>query len=655
MIAPRHSEFRAPQMPNGNNRSLMARHASRLRRLSLVVALLVGALTLTSCVAPVGADRVDPAVTYRAGRQNGISSTDPSPDTMRVLRRFDQADAFGVAPDTALHLIHQQALETHDRDLLFALSELSYLRAEGLRHSVKPWEEDARGYYLASVVYAWFFLFAEASAPAPDGFDPRFRTACDLYGYGLGWALAERRGTNAVASLRGGVHALPFGKLECGFEYDHFPWALEEFDSFRLADQFRIRGLSVHNRQPGLGAPLVAVSKRDPKVGLRRCFPATVFLRLSGDWLDLSKGNLSGSLELYSAFDATPVQIGAHRVPLETDTSTALAYGLNQSTLWRLGMQQFLSFKELVPTDIYAIQPYERGKIPVVFVHGTFSSPVWWAEMVNTLYADTEIQKHFQFWQFTYNSGNPTTYSAQKLRKSLTARLSELDPKGEDPALRQMVLIGHSQGGLLAKLCATDTGDTLLRAVLKTNRLEDLGLTPDLQLRLREYLCVEALPFIKRVVFISTPHRGSYLASSFTRRLARKFVTLPGRLVNLTSEFTGMTEKLELPKDLKGVPTSLDSMSPRNPVQLALAEIPLAEGIKGHSIIAVKGDGDVREGKDGVVAYESAHVDYVESELVVRGPHSCQGMPPTIEEVRRILRKHLESLPSAPSGSPHSP
>jgi hypothetical protein len=53
----------------------------------------------------------------------------------------------------------------------------------------------------------------------------------------------------------------------------------------------------------------------------------------------------------------------------------------------------------------------------------------------------------------------------------------------------------------------------------------------------------------------------------------------------------------------------------------------------------------LQHGRDGVVAYASAHVDYVESELVVRGSHSCQSLPATIEEVRRILHEHLKELP----------
>ena len=35
-----------------------------------------------------------------------------------------------------------------------------------------------------------------------------------------------------------------------------------------------------------------------------------------------------------------------------------------------------------------------------------------------------------------------------------------------------------------------------------------------------------------------------------------------------------------------------------------------------------------------------AHIEPIQSELVVRSPHSAQGNPHTIEEVRRILRLH---------------
>ena len=88
------------------------------------------------------------------------------------------------------------------------------------------------------------------------------------------------------------------------------------------------------------------------------------------------------------------------------------------------------------------------------------------------------------------------------------------------------------------------------------------------------------------------------------------------------------------------VPSAVDNMSPRHPFILALQEIPVAPSVTVNSIIAVEGDGPVEQGDDGVVKYSSAHIEPVESELVVQSSHSTQGNPHTIEEVRRILRLH---------------
>jgi pimeloyl-ACP methyl ester carboxylesterase len=269
--------------------------------------------------------------------------------------------------------------------------------------------------------------------------------------------------------------------------------------------------------------------------------------------------------------------------------------------------------------------------------------------MANTLAADPVLSRRYQIWYFIYNSGNPVVYSAARLRESLKARVKELDPEGRDAALQQMVVIGHSQGGLLTKLTATDTGDRLWQAVLKTNQLAHLKLEAREEALIRKYTTYEALPFVKRAVFISTPHRGSYAAGGFVRTMARKLVSLPSALVKRASEFAGLSEKLDLPKEMRVARTSLDSMSPKNPFMQALADIPLAPGVKGNSIIAVQGDGDFHQGRDGLVSYDSAHVDYVESEFIVRSFHSCQDKPPTIEEVRRILHEHLRTLPAKPA------
>jgi pimeloyl-ACP methyl ester carboxylesterase len=405
-----------------------------------------------------------------------------------------------------------------------------------------------------------------------------------------------------------------------------------------------VRGLSVRNREPGMGAPLLAVRRFDPELGVRRCIPTTVFLRLPGSLAEVNAGSGSGSLELYSAFGEPRVVVGKTEVPLEIDLTTHVAYVLNQSFIWDLGMMQFLTPSKHVRSQLIPFNSFSPDRIPLVFVHGTFSSPVTWAELNNTLAADPVLRRRYQIWSFMYGSGNALAISAGELRDTLTAKVRELDPAGTNALLHQMVIIGHSQGGLLTKLTVTSTGDRMWRA-FSDKPLEEYPVPATQREKLRHLLFLEPLPFVSRVIFISTPHRGSYLASSFARRLAAKLMSLPSATIHATRDL-GSLKGSSAERMLGGrLPTSLDSMSPKNPVLAALAEIPVAPTIKAHSIIPVKDVGDLPNGRDGLVAYPSAHVDYVESELVVCGKHSCQNLPATTEEVRRILHKHLDELP----------
>jgi triacylglycerol esterase/lipase EstA (alpha/beta hydrolase family) len=248
---------------------------------------------------------------------------------------------------------------------------------------------------------------------------------------------------------------------------------------------------------------------------------------------------------------------------------------------------------------------------------------------------------------FIYSSSNPIIISAAELRNSITNLVHKLDPEGKDPALQQMVIIGHSQGGLLTKLTATDTTNKLWEVVSK-KPVEAIEATEEEKELVRQIFFFKPLPEVKRVVFISTPHRGSYLAGNFVRNMVRRLVSTPSWMLRKGQTLMKLSEQLDIPREVRGRQlTSIDSMSPNNKTLLTLAEIPVATNITAHSIIAVKDQfPEINLGNDGVVEYKSAHVGYVKSELVVRSSHSCQDRPITIEEVRRILHEHLDSLPA---------
>ena len=119
-------------------------------------------------------------------------------------------------------------------------------------------------------------------------------------------------------------------------------------------------------------------------------------------------------------------------------------------------------------------------------------------------------------------------------------------------------------------------------------------------------------------------------------------ISLPFRIFSpLADLFEKQPEIMSL-GSVDEIPRSTDNMDPTNRFILTIAEIPIAPGIKAHSIIAVDNLEDPEEEwNDGVVAYESAHIQGATSELIVASGHSAQENPIAIEEVRRILREHL--------------
>ena len=228
--------------------------------------------------------------------------------------------------------------------------------------------------------------------------------------------------------------------------------------------------------------------------------------------------------------------------------------------------------------------------------------------------------------------------------------MAELDPQGTDRALRRAVLIGHSQGGLLAKLMVVDSGTKFWDNVSETP-FEDLRVSEETRAALRRSLFMTPLPSVKRVIFLATPHRGSSVAGlliSQFRWLVDWALTLPPNLLRITGEVLTRSEDPLLRRRLRqGLPRSVDNMSPGNPAIQTLAELPIAPGVEVNSIIAIKEGTSLADGGDGFVSYRSAHLDGVASELIVESGHSVQGNPEAIEEIRRILLEHLAGGPAS--------
>jgi triacylglycerol esterase/lipase EstA (alpha/beta hydrolase family) len=604
-------------------------------------------LLLAGCATPVGVDRVSPREAYQNAYANPLNAGALSDQAKYVLNRYVLLQKFDKDPAATIADLHEKALHDDRRDILYALAEVCYLYGEQLSTSSRfDYRDRAHDYFLLSALYSVFFIRGEYASQHLNIFDHRARTAVDMYNYGLwqGFSTGDTEGLVLKAAERN----LPFGSISISLDTSHFPWKMEEFEKFLPADEFLVRGVSVRNRTAGVGLPLIAVRKMTGnQYTSGQAAAVTAFLRVQGDMAALSAGTARASLELYSTLDTSTIDAKGVTIPLESDLTAPMAYKLEGSQLFDLGLSAFLGREPgKIPDGLYMSEPYRPGKIPVVFVHGTASNPVWWVEMFNTLRFDPLIREKYQFWYFVYTSNKPVAVSAAQLREALRDKIASLDPEGKDTTLQQMVVAGHSQGGLLTKFTVVDTGDRLVRA-LTGKDLADLDTSAENKAKLGQLLVVKPLPFVKEVIFLSTPHRGSFQSKAWNRNLVRWLITLPVTLVQSSMEYYDyMTDDVKkLMGGKKNVITSADSMSPDNPVIKALAEIPLAPGVKGHSIIAVKGEGDPKLGNDGVVEYKSAHLDGMASEFIVRSDHSSQLNPLAIDEVRRILVEHLSSYP----------
>jgi pimeloyl-ACP methyl ester carboxylesterase len=602
---------------------------------SWATALAICAVVTNGCATPVGVKHVDEETAYRTLNANILSSGKLSAYSMQLLERHALVKSYQNHPQQVIAELYSGLGKPDEHDRLFALSELCFA------YAMKAQDQS---YYLASTVFAYAFLFPQDLKNAPDSYDPRLRLAVDLYNQGLAEGLATKDQKEIDLSQR--QLALPFGSLDLLVDGEGFSYGGYHLTKFISLSDLKIRGLRNRYRDPGIGAPLAARVEPIQAIAANRWIPptakvpVTAFVRFDNPRRGMSEGKISGTLALYDTNKEPAVKIGPQVVPLESDSTAALAYQLESAPIWdfeiagfRKGDFSLLGNRK--DNGLFMLHPYMRGLIPVIFVHGTASSPARWAEMANELLGDPNIASHYQLWFFIYNSGNPIVLSSMRLRESLVAARKDVDPEGSDPALNQMVVIGHSQGGLLTKMMVVDSGTRFWNNVTKIP-FDKAELDPETRDLASRAMFFKPLPFVTRVIFIATPHRGSFMASNYLVKLGNKLLNLPGGLAKSAVAIARLR-----PPGMLGTPysfpTALDNMDASNPFVKTLATIPIASGVHAHSIIPVKGTGPPEDGNDGVVEYRSAHIEGAESELIVRSGHSTQATPETIEEVRRIL------------------
>ncbi len=545
-----------------------------------------------------------------------------------------------------------------DPDALLARADASHRAAVGAERASR---DIAAGYELDALADASAALTAMKAEPGGRPDDPRMPAA---------WAVGR-------SALKGFLRDSSTGRvrLDEGWRADlaargvsvavarggESTWDPGRFDEFRFADDYEVKRLDHQYRGDGLGVPLIGIrrfrlgelqSRRGEEKYLmpRQVYSVTAVLEPTPDG---PPGAPAFRLALYDPLRVRRAESEAGPGPLATDLTTPLAYHFLKSALPILQEVGLLDPQWLERlAGLYMLHPYERSKIPVVFVHGLRSSPAAWLKVLNDLRGDPALRDRYQFWLFLYPTGTPFPYSAAKLRAALDELRSVVDPDHADAALDRSVLVGHSMGGLISKMMIVGSGDALWK--LASHRpFEELRASDERREMLRKVFFFEPHPSVRRVIFIATPHRGSELGDQFIGRLADRLIRLPGSLRATYRALLLQNGPEFFTREIRsGLPTSIDELRPDSRLLRTLARLPARPGVAFHSIIGRKRLGvPVEESSDGVVPYASSHLDGAASERVVDGDHGCQDTPETIAEIRRIMRLHLDQF-ARESGAP---
>lgn len=551
-------------------------------------------------------------------------------------------------PDELIRLLSEEFQKTKDREILSTKADVCYNCA------VEKKDPDfANRYYLAAA-YAYYMLLFDKTIQKlenPGRFDPlvmrstiRYNAATgQIFKYLKERGLLQKKAFH-LPSADGEIVAFP------DFPVSNLPKIKDGYADFLLCSDYKAEKLAHFSYHFGIGAPIIAMTRdasgadKALKLAKDLTLSATCILRFSTG----KNGGRSANMEFHDSVKYGSVRINGEIVPLTQDFSTPIAYFVNCRDDINL-LSYMLKPDHEQYSGLYAMSPYDPEKIPVIFVHGLMSSPQTWIQMINTLSSDPEIRRNYQFWFYTYSSGNPILFSAGNMRQAVDKVWKQ---HGKDPKFSRMVIVGHSMGGLLAKTFALNAGDSLLTRTLgRPWSQAKKELKPEEVRLIEEAAVFNRRDYVTRIIFMAVPHKGSEMADWGIVRWGASLISLPVKMVR---DITDLAVKL-IPMEnadadaKKYLYTGIDNLSPDNPVLDGLSKMRLSDRVVYNSIIGNNKKAGVPGGTDGVVKYESSHLDNVESELVVKSGHSVQSNPETIRELVRILKVHLTEKKTVPA------
>ncbi|WP_341236962.1 alpha/beta fold hydrolase [uncultured Limnobacter sp.] len=421
------------------------------------------------------------------------------------------------------------------------------------------------------------------------------------------------------------------------------------------ASSLTFKGLRNQYRRDGLGAELVAVfadsvvkQEDENKPWSETPFPSiTVMLRFPGNSIDTVLAGNRVELQGFDPHRNVSVDVRGIRVPLAANFTSGYGLWLARSGFAQESLLSLIGRSETLDKPrIYLMQPFDPNRRVILMLHGLASSPEAWVNVANELLGDEELRQNYQIWQVYYPTNLPLPFNNREIREAVNATLKNFDPQGKRRASNDMVLIGHSMGGVLARLMVSNSGDTLWEAVLERYNISQKRETK-LRQKIEPYVIFDAMPQPTRAIFIAAPHRGTPYAENRFARFVSGLIRLPATVL---SRVTEIGQLLVNPDEASNEPlvgsiNSIKNLSDQDPFVRESSKLPISSKVTYHSIMGnVTPEVILEASSDGVVPYASAKLEGSASELVVNSWHSVQETPEAIVEIRRILHEHLNQL-----------
>jgi pimeloyl-ACP methyl ester carboxylesterase len=556
-------------------------------------------------------------------------------------------------------LMETTGLQSENR--LSALAELWLQEAIELDNQpLEKWHIEAiLNAYLETARNSYAYLFFTERTPNMRAMEDRQTQVRDYYNFAVQKTLTTlfeyyRKSSTADVNIDQDAH-LRSGQWDVTIKNEDIRLASRHNlpEDLIPASSLSFAGLRNQYSRDGLGAELVAVtsysvvSMKSTEVPYSETpFPAvTAVMRFPGAGLQEVLDTREVVITGYDPYNRESVDLAGTKIPLAANFTSG--YGLwlarsgfaVQSLLTLVGKGDVLEMPR-----VYLMQPYNPKRRIVIMLHGLASSPEAWINLANEVLGDETLRQNFQIWQIYYPTNVPIYFNNYEINKAIKQTLEHFDPEGTAPASRDILLIGHSMGGILSRLMVSSSGDRLWDAFLKKYPLEGRRLER-VRKELGPYMYFEPLPQVSRVIFIATPHKGTPVVDFALARWIAKFIKVPfsvlGRLKDVAQLLVDPSSAN--PVSLIRSFNSIDNLSSRDPFVQLTAELPISPKVRYHSIIGnYKTRLPLPDSSDGVVPYESAHLAGADSEKVISSGHSVQEMPEAIIEIRRIMHLHLK-------------